>query len=462
MSNRNFVNMNVNPCKMCMPMGAALALKGIEKSIMFLHGSQGCSTYIRRHLATHYNEPIDIASSSLTEEGTVYGGEENLKKGLKNTIQLYHPKLIGIATTCLAETIGEDVVRIVREFSTEDNKDISLVPIATPGYGGSQYEGYYLTLRRILEYVCEDSPSNGSINVIAGSMTPGDVRRLKDILNSFGFKYILFPDISETLDGPLMDDYKKIPDGGTGIKEIKKMSGSTATIEFGKLVDPAISPGKYLEDKYGVPLYSLPIPIGLENTDHLINLLSKLSKNGVITRFGRAKGRMLDGMIDSHKYNAEGRAAIFGEPEIVYSVAKLCLENGIVPAVIATGSSSKQLSRVLAEEIASCQEEIVILEETDFEKIREVVREYNVNILIGNSDGKFITEKDGIPLLRIGFPIHDHVGAQRQVNIAYEGSLLFLDKITNTLLDLIHGNFREDLYNLYYKEGSTSDGKSYV
>ena len=103
MKNRNFVNLNINPCKMCMPMGAAMALKGIENSMIVLHGSQGCSTYIRRHMAGHYNEPIDIASSSLNEEGTVYGGSGNLKKGLINVIKMYNPDVIGIATTCLAE-----------------------------------------------------------------------------------------------------------------------------------------------------------------------------------------------------------------------------------------------------------------------------------------------------------------------------------------------------------------------
>jgi nitrogenase molybdenum-iron protein alpha/beta subunit len=29
-------------------------------------------------MATHFNEPIDIASSSLTEEGTVYEGKRIL------------------------------------------------------------------------------------------------------------------------------------------------------------------------------------------------------------------------------------------------------------------------------------------------------------------------------------------------------------------------------------------------
>ena len=86
---RNFVNTNVNPCKMCMIMGASLAFKGLEKSIVVMHGSQGCSTYVRRHMAQHFNEPVDIASSSLNEKATVFGGSERLKAGLKNVIKLY-------------------------------------------------------------------------------------------------------------------------------------------------------------------------------------------------------------------------------------------------------------------------------------------------------------------------------------------------------------------------------------
>ncbi|MCX7658636.1 MAG: nitrogen fixation protein NifN, partial [Oscillospiraceae bacterium] len=91
----NYVNLNVNPCKMCMPMGAMTAFYGIRGCVSILHGSQGCSTYIRRHMPTHYNEPVDIASSSLTEQGPVFGGDSNLRKGLENLIKLYNPEVIG-------------------------------------------------------------------------------------------------------------------------------------------------------------------------------------------------------------------------------------------------------------------------------------------------------------------------------------------------------------------------------
>ena len=145
----SYVNLTVNPCKMCMPMGVCTALYGIKNCMTILHGSQGCSTYIRRHMATHYNEPIDIASSSLTEEGTVYGGESNLIKGLENLIKLYNPEVIGIATTCLAETIGEDVVRLSKIFYEKyPESKVKLIPIQSPGYGGTQYGGYFTALRK--------------------------------------------------------------------------------------------------------------------------------------------------------------------------------------------------------------------------------------------------------------------------------------------------------------------------
>jgi nitrogenase molybdenum-iron protein NifN len=37
-----------NACKLCAPLGACIALRGIEGCIPLIHGSQGCSTYIRR------------------------------------------------------------------------------------------------------------------------------------------------------------------------------------------------------------------------------------------------------------------------------------------------------------------------------------------------------------------------------------------------------------------------------
>ena len=106
----NYVS-TTNACKMCTPMGAALVFKGIENAVPFLHGSQGCATYMRRYIISHYREPVDIASSALGEKSAVYGGGPNLKKGILNVMRKYDVSLVGVATTCLTETIGDDVGR---------------------------------------------------------------------------------------------------------------------------------------------------------------------------------------------------------------------------------------------------------------------------------------------------------------------------------------------------------------
>ena len=63
-----------NACKLCKPLGACLAFRGIEGAVPFLHGSQGCATYMRRYIISHFREPMDIASSSLGEKHAIYGG----------------------------------------------------------------------------------------------------------------------------------------------------------------------------------------------------------------------------------------------------------------------------------------------------------------------------------------------------------------------------------------------------
>lgn len=445
--------LNVNPCKMCMPIGAAIVFKGIEGSMLMMHGSQGCSTYIRSHMSTHYDEPVDIASSSIDEKGTVYGGEENLKKGLINLIKLYSPQVIGIITTCLAETIGEDINRIVYEFKEEYSlNDISLITVSTPGYGGSQFEGYYLSLRKIVEQTTVEinSTSNNKVNIIAGNLTPAEIRRIKEIVSLFELEYTILPDISETLASPYTENYKKIPLGGTSIEGIKNMGTAVATIEMGALVSEDISPGAYLRDNFNVPLYSLPLPIGLKNSDRFINLLSRISNRQIPECLIKERGRLIDGMIDSHKYNAEGRAAVFGDPELVFAVSSLCQENGITPVVMATGSSCGELKFLGNALVDDRETENLIIDDTDFEELRKYVSKYDINLLIGNSDGSFIEEKDGFPLVRIGFPVHDRVGASRQVAIGYEGSIDFLDKLTNCFLEQKHSSYREDLYQMYY------------
>ncbi|APM40320.1 nitrogenase cofactor biosynthesis protein NifB [Clostridium kluyveri] len=455
MSNKKLVNVDINPCKMCMPMGGVMAFKGIENNMVILHGSQGCSTYIRRHMATHYNEPVDIASSALTEQGTVYGGSDNLKKGLNNMIKMYNPTTIGILTTCLAETIGEDINRIVEEFYREQEenkniKDIKIITASTPGYGNTQAEGYFSVLRKIVEQVCEKCESTGKLNIICANLNPGDVRNIKKILDDFKIEYTILPDVSNTLDSSHNEKYRRIPKGGTKIEDIKKMGGAAATIEMGLTIQDEDSPGVYLRDKFKVPLYKCGIPLGIRNTNEFISLVSKITGKTIPEEYIIQKGRYLDAMIDNHKYTGEARVVLYGEPELLLSTARLCVENGILVKVAGTGSRNPILKKMLKEELKAQKEDSIVLDDTDFETMESYTKRFNINLMIGNSDGRRMAKKLGVKLIRTGFPIHDRVGGQRQVITAYNGSSFLIDAVSNAMLEITQNSYREKAYNDYY------------
>ncbi len=439
----------VNPCVMCQPMGSALAFKGIENTMVLYHGSQGCSTYMRLQLAHHFREPVDIASSSLSEKGAVYGGRESLKKGLRNVINRYNPKVIGVATTCLAETIGDDVPAIIREFKEEEGigddpeRDIIIIPVSTPSYGESHVSGYIKALDAVVRKFTEKFEEekavkipNGKLNVIpVESLSPADVRELKEIFEVIARDYIFLPDISETFDAPLRENLPKIAPGGTPLSEIADMPNSLASLGLG-IVSKNLAV-KYLEELHDVPRYNVPIPIGLSNTDSFFIGLVKILGCPIPEKYQKERGRLLDAMVDVHKYLYGVKAAVYGDPDLVFSLTTFMLELGMNPVLIATGSKSRDFEAKVRQIVEKINPELepMVLNGIDFDTLNDAVSNCNPEILIGNSNGRYIAKARDIPLVRVGLPIHDRVGAQRILTVGYRGAMELLDRITNAILE---------------------------
>lgn len=435
---------NENQCHMCMPLGGVLAFKGIEGAMVLVHGSQGCSTYMRLTNVEHFNEPVDIASSSLNEKQTIHGGEANLRKALDNVLRVYHPRVVGIVTTCLAETIGEDVGAMAGSYARDKTlAGVDLVPVSTPSYAGSHSEGFWAATRAIVKHYARECDGHHGINVIVPNISPADVREIKRLLDLMGIEHTLVPDLSITMDRPFGGAYQKIPPGGARPADIARMGGARATIQFGRTCPDELSPGQFLEQEHGVPLIDLPLPIGLENTFLFLERLSALSGRPVPDRLKLERGWLLDAMADAHKHNAAARPVIYGEPELVYAFTSLCAENGAPPAVIATGTRADKLSALVAPLLADADEPPVVLGEADFAAIGEAAARTGANLAIGHSGGRTLTEQQGMPLVRAGYPITDRMGGQRILSAGYTGTLAFLDRFTNTLLEAKYSSYRK-------------------
>jgi nitrogenase molybdenum-iron protein NifN len=425
-----------NACKLCKPLGASLAFRGVEGCVPFLHGSQGCATYMRRYIISHFNEPIDIASSSLGEKHAVYGGSANLKLGLKNVTAKYAPAIIGVATTCLTETIGDNVPMILNEYHEEFGEENSplVVHVSTPSYSGTHMEGFLAATRAVVEQLSGPAAKHDKINLFSGFISTADIRYLKEVCEDFDLEYSLMPDYSDTLDGPALNEYPLVPKGGTPLDDIRKMGGAKASIELGSTL-PGQTAGTVLRDKYGVQLYQSGLPMGIRETDAFMDLLSKLSGKPVPKKYTSARGRLIDAMVDGHKYISGKRAVVYGEEDLVVGVTALLAEIGVKPVICASGGHSGKFEESIATVLEGLDCPMpVVKEDVDFYDIEHLAKEENVDLVVGHSKGYSFARKMEIPMIRVGFPIHDRVGGQRILHLGYHGAQGLFDLITNTVI----------------------------
>ena len=430
-----------NACKLCTPLGASLAFRGIEGCIPFLHGSQGCATYMRRYLISHFREPMDIASSSLGEKQAVFGGGPNLKKGLLNVMSKYGASCIGIATTCLTETIGDDVPMLVHEFKTEFS-DLPLPPLihcSTPSFKGTHMDGWHAAVLALAEQLVLQQPAPAgkpTVNIIPGFVSPADLRHLRELAEDFGLDPVLLPDISDTLDGPALLDYEKIPSGGTPVEAIRNMGAATGTLEMGHCIQARATAGAVIRDRCGTPLFSMGLPMGIRGSDALFEALSQCSGAPVPNRHTQARGRLIDAMVDCHKYISGKRVVIYGEEDLTIGLAGFLAEIGMRVVLAATGATSPVYREKLLNAVKPYARALPeIRQGVDFYDIAEAAQELGPDILIGHSKGYRYAKEWDIPLVRVGFPIHDRFGGPRLQLLGYNGSQALLDRIVNAILE---------------------------
>lgn len=431
-----------NACKLCKPLGASLAFRGIEGAVPYLHGSQGCATYMRRYVISHFREPMDIASSSLGEKHAVYGGGPNLKLGLKNVISKYHAGMIGIATTCLTETIGDDVPRLVKEFSREfsdvmeEHGSPELVTVSTPSYSGTHMEGFHEAIRAVVDQVSRESAPHEGIAVFPGFVSPADIRYLKEILRDFPVQGTVLPDISRTLDGPALKDYEKLPSGGTPVAEIRALGGCRGVVEMGRSLFGRSTAGAILNRKFSVPLFSLGLPVGLRETDKFFDALEEISGLPVPEEHALERGRLIDAYVDGHKYIFGKKAVVYGEEDLVVGVTALLAEIGVQPVLCASGGKSGRFAESIAEVTDDIlRQQPLVRDGVDFFDIAEEAEALKPDLIIGNSKGYHLARRWQVPLIRVGFPIHDRFGGHRMLHIGYRGTLSLFDTIVNTVIE---------------------------
>ena len=452
--------LSVNPLKASQPMGATLAFLGINRAIPMLHGSQGCSAFGKVFFVRHFREPIPLQTTAMDQISTVMNADENVIEGLKAIAGKSNPALIGLPTTGLSETQGTDIKRLVKQFYSKypEFAHIPVVPVNTPDYTGCLESGYALAVKAILDTLLPAfSPSPASeggvgrgsvgrrhkqVNVLAGSfLTPGDIEHVIELIEAFGLRPLLLPNIADSLDGHLSDmDTSPVTLGGTPVTEIASMGDSIATLVLGNSLFDAAD---LLHERSGVPDYRFDCLMGLDAVDSFIATLAKISARPVPEKIERQRAQLQDAMVDSHFMLGFARVAIAADPDLLFSFSQLVTEMGCEVVAAVSPARANILASVWAEQVAI----------GDLEDLEIAAKARDAQLVISNSHAAQTALRLNIPLLRAGFPQYDLIGGYQRLWVGYKGTRQTLFDLANMMLESHHE--AEPYVSVYRRAGGT-------
>ena len=442
--------LTINPAKACQPLGAVLCALGYEKTLPYVHGSQGCVAYFRTYFNRHFKEPIACVSDSMTEDAAVFGGQKNMYDGLENAKALYKPEMIAVSTTCMAEVIGDDLNAFIGNSRKEGHiPEDYPVPFAhTPSFVGSHTTGWDNMQEGILRYFTlngmegKEVGSNGKLNIVPGFETYlGNFRVIKRMLAEMDVPYTLLSDPEEVLDTPADGQYRMYA-GGTTQEQVKDAPNAIDTLFLQTWQSEKSR--KYVQNTWQHAAAKLDIPMGLEWTDEFLMKVSELTGKPIPESLAKERGRLVDMMTDSHAWLHGKRFALWGDPDFVMGMSKFLMEVGAEPTHIICHNANKRWKKTMDAMLSESPygQGATVHQGRDLWHLRSLVFTDKPDFMIGNSYGKFIQrdtlhkgKEFEVPLIRIGFPIFDRHHMHRDTTLGYEGAMHMLKTLVNAVLE---------------------------
>jgi nitrogenase molybdenum-cofactor synthesis protein NifE len=411
----------VNPQKNSPALGATLAYLGVDRLLGLLHGAQGCSTFIRLQLSRHFKESIALNSTAMSEDAAIFGGWENLKKGIGRVIEKFRPGVVGVMTSGLTETMGDDVRSAIAQLRQE-RPELAGTPVvwaSTPDYAGSLQEGYAAAVEAILGALAEGGERiPDQVNLLPGAhLTPADVEELTRLVESFGLTVLTIPDVANALDGHIDDEVSPLSTGGIPVEAIRRAGRSAATFYVGDSLHRAAG---LLQERFGVPAHGFTSATGLAEVDALVATLAAVSGRPVPAELLRWRSRLTDAMVDSHYQLGRKKVALALEADHLKGMVRFLHGMGCEVQAALAATRTRGLDGLPCPLVAV----------GDLEDLETVGR--GADLLVANSNGRQAAAKLGVKAhLRTGLPVFDRLGAHAKVWVGYRGTMNLVFEVAN-------------------------------
>jgi nitrogenase molybdenum-iron protein beta chain len=270
------------------------------------------------------------------------------------------------------------------------------------------------------------------------------MREMRRLATEMGVEAVIAPDTSDVLDAPMTGTHEMYPKGGTTIPELKSMGDAAYTLALGPWASE--SAATLLNSKCDVPFAVMDLPIGLRATDRFIDKLHKVTGKPVPASITADRGRLLDMMTDMYQYLHGKTVALWGDPDQLLPLAEFLLDLNMVPKYMVTGTPGKKFTKRL--ETMSPATEARCGSCADMFLMHQWIKNESVDLLMGNTYGKYISRDEDIPLIRMGFPILDRVGHQYFPLVGYQGALRLVEKLLSAILDRKDRDSTEEAFEL--------------
>jgi len=409
--------LQVNPFKLSQPMGATLAFLGVDRCMPLMHGGQGCTSFTKVFFTRHFCEPIAIQTTAVTDAIAVLdGGDYSIVESVNNITKKVTPSLIGLHTTGLPETKGDDIGGVARQI------DFPLVHVNTPDYEGGFESGWAKTCKAMIDQLVEPTEivdDNKLVLLPHVSLQPIEVEKIKEFIESFGFNVFAVPDLSTSLDGHLGEKQSALSSGGISVDELRALGDAGLVLTIG---DSMKSCAASLQEKNAeMRHYHFAHLHGLEATDSLVEvLLTETGFFGPPLTVARWRRRLQDAMLDSHFFLGQTRFLVAAEPDQLSGICQALHDCG--------GRVTVALSTVDSTQLKNLQAEQVMI--GDLEDAELMADEYDV--IIGNCHCEALAHRQGKGLVLRGFPNWEQVGNALKNDVLYEGGCYLLFEAANT------------------------------
>jgi|AGTN01.2.fsa_nt_gi Nitrogenase molybdenum-iron protein, alpha and beta chains len=251
--------------EVCLLMQAANRIITVRDATVIVHGPIGCASGLEGYQEIYKNIPESLGrpnfnfswvSTNLSDKDVVYGGEAKLRAAIIESYKRYSPKAIFILTTCTSGVMGDDVEGVVR--SVRDEVPSTIVPIHCESFKSTICQTAFDSMAHAVVKYLIKPPEKKQKDLVAipapFSTTWSDRIELTRVLQKLGLRPLFFPDFAT-------------------VEELERLS------EAAVIAPTCMSYGDYwqkaIHQKFGVPYFRHPMPVGIKNTAIWLRQIAK-------------------------------------------------------------------------------------------------------------------------------------------------------------------------------------------